>query len=114
MPSKPPRICTRCRKTTPVGQRCPCTPAWEGSAWTGGSDRRWRTIRARQLAQHPVCQWPGCHRLAVHADHIVNLAAGGRKYDPTNVQSLCEPHHQEKTQAEAATPRGVGGPREAP
>ncbi|ROZ89048.1 HNH endonuclease [Gordonia sp. OPL2] len=58
-------------------------------------------MRAQQLRDHPICQWPGCTRLATQGDHIRNLAAGGSKYDPANYQSLCEPHHTEKTQREA-------------
>ncbi|QDH47679.1 HNH endonuclease [Gordonia phage Madeline] len=102
MPTAPGRVCNRCRKIIPAGQkRCACRPAWEGSSWTNGSDRRWRTIRDNHLRDHPICQWPGCSRLAKHADHIINIAAGGPKYARTNVQSLCDPHHDEKTQAEA-------------
>ena len=90
MPNRPPRVCNRCRQTY-TGTRCPCRPAWEGSSYgNSGTDRRQRNIRAQQLRDHPICQWPGCTRLAVTADHIRNLATGGSKYDPANYQSLCE------------------------
>jgi len=78
-------------------------------------------MRRDQLDHEPICQRPGCRRLAVTADHVVNLAQGGARYDPQNLQSLCEAHHrQKKTQAEARAGRqrragasqrpGQGGP----
>jgi 5-methylcytosine-specific restriction protein A len=39
--------------------------------------------------------------LAVEVDHVVNLARGGSRYERSNLQSLCEPHHEEKTAAES-------------
>ncbi|WP_272818799.1 hypothetical protein [Prescottella equi] len=35
----------------------------------------------------------------------MNLAAGGERYDPANLQSLCKPHHDDKTRAEARAGR---------
>lgn len=109
MPTAPGRVCNRCRKIVPAGvKRCPCRPAWEGSSYgKSGTDRRQRKIRDQTLAQHPICQWPGCRDLAVTADHIVNLASGGAKYDPTNYQSLCDGHHRQKTAAESRRGRGL-------
>nr|WP_237341879.1 HNH endonuclease signature motif containing protein [Williamsia soli] len=39
--------------------------------------------------------------IATDADHIVNIKAGGSKYDPNNLQSLCRTHHDQKTRSEA-------------
>ncbi|MFL5440934.1 MAG: HNH endonuclease [Myxococcales bacterium] len=39
-----------------------------------------------------LCQVPGCSRGADHAHHIVFLSAGGSD-DPSNLVSLCAPHH---------------------
>jgi 5-methylcytosine-specific restriction protein A len=50
---------------------------------------------------NPYCQWPGCPRLADQTDHIVPLAEGGDRYNRTNLQSLCTPHHKTKTVADA-------------
>jgi len=50
---------------------------------------------------HPICQWPGCRRPTDVVDHIIPLAEGGPRYDFTNFQSLCEPHHNTKTNADA-------------
>lgn len=101
MPTAPPRVCARCGRATPKGQPCPCRPAWEGSTHASSNDRRWQQTRDTQLREHPYCQWPGCHRLAVVPDHIVPLAEGGARYDPANLQSLCKPHHDQKTAQDA-------------
>ncbi|WP_370450302.1 HNH endonuclease [Nocardia otitidiscaviarum] len=98
-------MCNRCRKPAPSGQRCPCTPAWSGSAWAGGSTRRWRTLREAKLATDPICERPGCAALAVEVDHIIPLAAGGERYEWDNLQSLCHPCHEVKTNAEAVAAR---------
>ena len=59
--------------------------------------------------EHPMCEWPSCPRLADHVDHIVPLAEGGDRYDRSNYQSLCSPHHTQKTTADAL--RGKRRPR---
>lgn len=100
MPSAPPRVCARCGQLAQRGQPCTCRPAYEGSTHPG-SDRRWRATRQAQLRRRPLCQHPGCRRPAQHVDHIVPLAEGGARYDYANLQSLCEPHHDEKTTRDA-------------
>jgi 5-methylcytosine-specific restriction endonuclease McrA len=57
----------------------------------------WRVRRAEQLAKHPTCAI--CGRKAVHADHIIGLAAGGTFDGP--LQSLCAPCHRSKTLRES-------------
>lgn len=101
MPSAPPRVCNRCKQPAPKGRPCPCRPAWEGSTHPSSNDRRWQAVAANQLREHPYCQWPGCHRLATVPDHITPLAEGGDRYDPANLQSLCDPHHDHKTTQDA-------------
>lgn len=56
---------------------------------------------AHYKATHLRCEWPNCPRIADHVDHITPLAEGGDRYDPANMQSLCEPHHTTKTTADA-------------
>ena len=42
--------------------------------------RDWRDrIRRRQLARAPMCQWPGCFRIADTVDHIQPISEGGSK-----------------------------------
>ena len=100
MPQAPPRACARCGKPAPKGKPCTCRPAFEGSTHPG-NERRWASVRANQLRDHPICQHPGCRRLAIEVDHITPLAEGGARYDPRNLQSLCSPHHTEKTNRDA-------------
>lgn len=101
MPYAPPRACARCGKPAPKGKPCSCRPAWEGSTHPSGNDRRWQKTRAAKLRANPYCQHPGCHRIAAEVDHIVPLAEGGDRYDWANLQSLCDPHHDRKTNADA-------------
>ncbi|MGN2640739.1 HNH endonuclease [Nocardia takedensis] len=117
MPVRPPRVCNRCRRAAPAGRRCPCTPAWtsETNDYTGsGSTRRWRTTRAAYLFGYPQCEcvWIDdhgqrrrCGRLADEVDHIIPVSRGGDRYDPDNLQSLCEEHHLEKTLRDAVEAR---------
>ena len=102
MPYAPPRVCARCGKPAPKNRPCTCRPAFEGSTHPGGhDDRRMANSIAAYKAQHPMCEWPDCIRLADHVDHIVPLAEHGDRYDHANMQSLCEGHHQIKTTADA-------------
>lgn len=102
MPSAPPRVCNRCKQPAPKGRPCACRPAYEGSTHIGGkTDMRMRRSIAAYRATHPRCEHPGCHRLMHQVDHIVPLAEGGDRYDWDNYQSLCRPHHDHKTTADA-------------
>lgn len=107
MPSAPPRVCNRCRKPAPKGRPCDCRPAFEGSTHIGGkTDMRMRRSMDAYRATHPYCEHPGCPRLMDQVDHIVPLAEltadDPRRYDWDNYQSLCQPHHDTKTSADAA------------
>lgn len=100
MPSAPPRVCARCGGTAPRGQRCACTPPWEGSNHPG-SNSKWRLLRDAYKRAYPICEVPGCRRPVHDFDHITPIAEGGSRWDPSNWQSLCEPHHLEKTSRDA-------------
>jgi 5-methylcytosine-specific restriction endonuclease McrA len=52
-------------------------------------------------ATHLHCEAPGCHRVMHTVDHIVPLAEGGDRHDWENYQSLCKPHHDQKTHADS-------------
>jgi 5-methylcytosine-specific restriction protein A len=113
MPTRPPRVCNKCRQPAPAGSRCPCTPAWSGNrAWSGGSTRKWRTLRESKLRTDPICEEPACRALATEVDHIVPLSQGGERYDWANLASLCAAHHEVRTlaQARAARHTGYDGP----
>lgn len=66
------------------------------------SSAGWLIIRARQLARQPLCQsCPDADLVPAFAvDHIKPISTGGSKRDPTNLQSLCESCHADKSHAE--------------
>lgn len=110
MPTAPPRVCNRCKRPAPKGRPCACRPAYEGSTHPGGhDDRRMAAAIKTYRAHHPLCEHPGCRRPADQVDHIIPLAEGGDRYSWDNLQSLCEPHHQAKTNRDAQ--RGKVRPR---
>ncbi|MFC5992937.1 HNH endonuclease signature motif containing protein [Pseudonocardia hispaniensis] len=106
MPRRPPRACPRCGAAH--NGRCEtCTPQpWQRkpSSWSTGSTRRWRRLRAAHLATEPLCRV--CGALGTDVDHIEPLSIDPtRRYDPTNLQTLCATHHDEKTRRESAAAR---------
>ncbi|AHD19525.1 HNH endonuclease [Rhodococcus pyridinivorans SB3094] len=111
MPTRPPRACAKCGGKF-TGPRCPCRKPWEGSERTGKSSgvhsRRWRTLRAHLLQEHPLCT--ACHRaVATVLDHVVPVAEGGAMWDESNLAPMCKPCHDAKTAQEAL--RGRRRPR---
>ena len=65
--------------------------------------RRWRRLRAIQLARQPLCQ--ECEKVgrvtpATVADHKTPIRQGGEKWSIDNLQSLCARCHQAKTNKE--------------
>ncbi|BDB60131.1 hypothetical protein RDE2_19250 [Rhodococcus sp. RDE2] len=103
MPTRPPRMCAKCRNSF-TGPRCPCRKPWEGSQRSGKSTRAYRRYRDRHLQEHPLCEWPSCHQVAQVADHVENIASGGDMFGP--LRSLCHDHHNEVTKAQAKAGRG--------
>jgi 5-methylcytosine-specific restriction protein A len=64
--------------------------------------RKGQEARTLWLAMHPLCA--ACERVgiltaATTVDHIVPVSQGGADH-PDNYQSLCVPHHREKTREE--------------
>lgn len=67
--------------------------------------------RKRWLQLHPLCvecDREGKVTAGTVVDHIVPLWKGGADSYETNGQTLCDPHHDAKTKAEAAE-RARGG-----
>lgn len=64
-------------------------------------------LRKAKLAANPICEWTDedhtrrCRRPASTVDHIKPLAEGGPRYEWSNLQSLCQPHHTTKTTQDA-------------
>jgi 5-methylcytosine-specific restriction endonuclease McrA len=73
----------------------------QASAAARGYDNDWVELRAAHLEVEPNCRdcaRAGVTRRAVIVDHIETIReAPERRLDPTNLQSLCGPHHRRKT-----------------
>lgn len=87
--------------------RCPKHPneAWakKPTATKRVTGRRLQAMRADLFSRHPLCvecQRLGRVTLATQRDHIKPLAEGGAD-DADNVQGLCEPCHDAKSQTES-------------
>lgn len=60
----------------------------------------WQRARHTQLVRFPFCEVKGCKQRAVHVDHVITIrAAPYLKLEPSNLQSLCEVHHNQLTNA---------------
>lgn len=90
------KVC-RCGR---VVSRTPCSACRTDGAHAT-YDHRWRRLSEQHRAKNPLCKncWDnGITTPADDVDHIVPIyKAPGRKYDPTNLQSLCKKCHIEKT-----------------
>ena len=77
------------------------------------NSRAWRRLREWHFARHPICQW--CEEEGtlnandkIIIDHIIEIKDGGKGLDPENLQTLCLPHHNQKTAwAKAKRKRGI-------
>lgn len=113
MPEAPPTRCaepgctelttaTRCpehRRAQAAARRARRHP--DTTSWGPGSTRRWRTLRARVLAEEEFCR--RCGFPASEVDHIIPLAADGDRWDRDNLQALCGDCHTDKTSLEVTT-----------
>ena len=60
--------------------------------WSKGSDRRWRKLRARKLADEPRCEpclAKGLVTVATEVHHRTPISEGGGKYVWDNLESVC-------------------------
>jgi 5-methylcytosine-specific restriction protein A len=103
MPRSSPKLCPRCNNL--VRGRCKC------SRWQPNPTRKiqtnsatWKRLRKEILTSEPLCRACGLE-LATDLDHITPVTQGGTD-DPSNLQPLCRPCHDLKTQREAQQGRG--------
>lgn len=79
---------------------------------TGGEiyhAKQWKELRAWYVKRHPlcvVCKAKGIAKAVEVVDHIKEIKDGGLKFCVTNLQSLCNLHHNQKS-AHEATQRAV-------
>lgn len=74
----------------------------------------WKSLRKLHLSREPLCRKcreKGDTVPAREVDHIIPLRDGGDIFDEENLQSLCKPHHSQKTRREMNERRqnGDGG-----
>lgn len=75
---RPPAYCAQCR------------------ASRRSDDAGWRTIRAKVLAEEPVCAVVGCGRPSTTVDHVIPLVRGGPRLDRANLRGMCAHHNFSK------------------
>ena len=64
----------------------------------------WRRTAAQHKASNPlcaICEENGQVTPADVTDHIIPINEGGARFDWQNLQSLCHPHHNQKSGREA-------------
>lgn len=65
---------------------------------------KWRKFAKRYKERNPLCvKCTEENRIgpAHVADHITRIQDGGKEFDESNIQSLCEFHHNQKSGKEA-------------
>jgi len=67
----------------------------------------WLRLRNIKLAKNPVCQWHQCTAFAQDVHHLEPVrTAWHKRFDLSNLQSLCHVHHTEATNREmSAAPK---------
>ncbi|WP_434143699.1 HNH endonuclease [Leucobacter sp. gxy201] len=108
----PPRL----RESNPRGRPTTLLQPHTQHSWTGRSHAhgtehaRWaKQVKTRDRSCQ--LQYPGC---TGGADHIINVRAGGARYDPANGQAACTHCHKIKTQTEAQAARRTSKTRTDP
>ena len=109
MPTHPPKACTQPGCNALVYDRSGrCLDhrydRSRPSSAKRGYDRTWQRIREGKLARDPFCEDPfhvhnGVKVQAIEVDHIISLGKGGT-HAFSNLQSLCDPCHNKKTNQE--------------
>lgn len=113
MPKAAPSRCTQGCGAFAVSQgRC---EKHQRKAWANTSARnrvlepsQWARVAREHRTIEPACRGCGTsERLQV--DHITEIADGGAPYDHSNLQTLCEDCHKEKTAAARALRKAIRG-----
>jgi 5-methylcytosine-specific restriction protein A len=120
MAHRPQRASATTRKPGQRGRRTTgkAEPATRGNRWgtQRTADPAWRKLRLSILERDGYrCGVVGCRAVADTVDHIVPVFRGGTD-DPSNLVSMCTPHHRTKTgrEARAAQPNRKREPERHP
>lgn len=71
-----------------------------GTSSQRGYDAGWQKFRRMYLAAHPFClDCAAEHSMSMATDihHVHKLAAGGAKFELSNLMPLCAMHHSRRT-----------------
>lgn len=100
------RLCARCRRVIPAGQRCQCGEAKRKaeldkrrpSSGQRGYTADWKAVRRQYLAAHPDCSHDGCTAAATEVDHIKSVAERpDLRLHWSNLRGFCKRHHSQRT-----------------
>ena len=97
MPKRPDKI-----KRSYVVERKPFERSTDNSEFY--NSWAWRKFRKQYLDKNPLCvecDNSGVVTVATVVDHIVQIIKGGESLSESNVQSLCEHHHNSKSALES-------------
>lgn len=75
---------------------------------------RWRLLSERHRREQPLCQMcakQGIVKAGSLTDHIITIRKGMDPYDESNLQTLCDYHHQKKRAGERGTAAKAGRDR---
>lgn len=70
---------------------------------------KWRKNRGRYIKKNPlcvICQKIGITQPGHVVDHIIPINDGGAKYKWDNLQTMCHPHHNQKSGRESQAAQG--------
>lgn len=102
MARRPTTRCTKCHQLATNQGRCDNhqRKPWENKSANSQALTGWerQAIRDQQLEREPTCRVCGTTE-NLEPDHIIEIADGGHLTDPSNLQTLCHPHHAAKTRA---------------
>lgn len=73
-----------------------------GTPASRGYDRNWRKVRALQLARAPLCEHCTDEGRVTAASEVDHIDGNSRNNDPSNLRSLCKPHHSRRTATDQA------------
>ncbi len=70
--------------------------------------KRWQVLRRHKLDLAPICEEPGCERLATDVHHRQPVNTGGDPWAVANLEALCHEHHSRRTRMEQLGMEGKG------
>jgi 5-methylcytosine-specific restriction protein A len=96
MPNKPPTFTSKAQREARADRE-----ARRQKSDAKVYDKDWRRLRRDHIQSHPLCvlcREQNIIRAGDHVDHRVPVqVAPERRVDPTNLRTVCHPHHSQLT-----------------